>query len=97
MKQDGELSPERAALLQRIASLSGRVGAARRQAQPGYSGQEATAAARGAYWQRLLDEADPEGRMSSEEREAHARALWRQRMAEGQLKKAQAKLKKAGR
>lgn len=96
MKHDGEMSPKQRALRQRIASVSGKLGAARRQSKPDYDPREATAKARSARWAKLLAAVDPDAKMTEEEREEKAGKLWRSQMLEGQLKRAQKELRKAG-
>lgn len=93
-KSNGELSPERRALLQRIASISGKIGSHKRCSQPGYNGKEATAKAQAAFWAKLMAEVDPDEQMAPDERMVAAKHLWKSKMLQGQLKRAQNQLKK---
>lgn len=96
MKDKGELSPRRKALRSRIASLAGRVGAASRIAKAGYDGKEATKPASAAYWNKLMDQCDPQHELEPDERMAKAKQLWQLNMQKAQLKRARAALRKAG-
>ena len=95
-KHDGELSPQRKALKQRIASLAGRVGATARTLQPGYDPKEAVRPATEGYWLKLDSEVDPRHELPADERRAKAKRLWRMKMEQAKLKRAQAALRKAG-
>jgi hypothetical protein len=95
MKDNGELSPQRKALRQRIASLSGKVGAARRQSKPGYSGLEATRPATEAFWTKRMDRVDPNHALMPDERMRLAKKLWQAEMNLAKLQRAQAELRKA--
>jgi hypothetical protein len=92
-----DLTPRQLALRQRIASISGRIAANRRIAQPDYDGRAATRAATDAYWLRLDAEVDPQGLLDTGTRRAKAKKLFQARMLEGQLKRAQKALRKAKR
>jgi hypothetical protein len=91
-----ELTPKQRALRQRIASLSGRIGATARTMKEGYDGKEAMRPATEAYWLKLEAECDPRHELGADERRAKAKKLWQTRMLAGQLKRAQKALKKAG-
>lgn len=91
-----ELTPKQKALRQRIAVMSGRIGGVSRTLRPGYDGREATKPATEAYWARLEAEVDPDGVMSADKRRREAKKLWRLRMEQAQLKRAQAQMRKAG-
>jgi hypothetical protein len=83
------------ALRRRIARLSGRSAANRRQACPGYDGIAATSAAKAAFWAKLMHEVDPEEKLPLDERLHKAKLLWRSRMDEAKLVKARKALRRA--
>lgn len=91
------MKPDRDTLRRRIASLTGRISANKRVAQPHYDGREATRPAKEALWARLDAEVDPDCLLMPDERRAKAKKLWQARMDEGKLKKAQRQLKRAAR
>jgi len=80
-----DLSPERAALMRRIASAAGRKGANLRASRPDYDPKEATKPASAGYWAKLEDEVDPDGKLSPDERRTKAKRRWKARMDDAKL------------